>query len=76
MGNEISAKRGKLELLVIGDSGQAKSEVFNRIQKFYRAGIGVSGEASKRTGLVYSLKEYNGSWIVEICLDMIMVCNL
>lgn len=63
--SDLHQDRGKMELLIIGDSGQAKSDVFEKIRKYYRAGMGTSGEASKRTGLVYSLKEHNGSWLVE-----------
>lgn len=57
---EQPVKRGWAECLIIGDSGQAKTTLVERLMGHYRAGELLSGESSKRTGLVYSLQQ-NGS---------------
>lgn len=73
-------KRGWGELLIIGDSGQAKSTLVERIMSHYRAGELHSGESSKRTGLVYSIQQNSKRWFLVwgafplndgglICLD-------
>lgn len=54
-------KRGWGECLIIGDSGQAKTTLVERLMLHYKAGELVSGESSKRTGLVYSLQQLSGS---------------
>lgn len=73
-------KRGWGELLVIGDSGQAKSTLIERLMNHYRMGEMHSGESSRRTGLVYSVQQNNKRWFLVwgafplndgglICLD-------
>jgi len=57
-------KRGWGELLIIGDSGQAKSTLVERLMNHYRLGEMHSGESSKRTGLVYSLQQTNKRWFL------------
>jgi hypothetical protein len=57
-------KRGWAELLIIGDSGQAKSTIVERIMSHYRLGEMHSGESSKRTGLVYSIQQSNKRWFL------------
>lgn len=57
-------KRGWGELLIIGDSGQAKSTLVERIMSHYRAGELHSGESSKRTGLVYSIQQNSKRWFL------------
>lgn len=57
-------KRGWGELLIIGDSGQAKTTIVERIMSHYRAGELHSGESSKRTGLVYSIQQSNKRWFL------------
>lgn len=56
--------RGWGELLVIGDTGQAKTTVVERIMRHYRLGELHSGESSRRTGLVYSLQQTNKRWFL------------
>ena len=57
-------KRGWCECLIIGDSGQAKTTIVERLMEHYQCGELLSGESSRRTGLVYSLQQGNGagSW--------------
>lgn len=54
---ESFIQRGYLELLVIGDSGQAKTETIRKMRAHYELGEIISGETASRTGLVYSIQE-------------------
>lgn len=64
MFQEQQVKRGWAECLIIGDSGQAKTTLVERLMSHYKSGELMSGESSKRTGLVYSLQQTGGkgSW--------------
>ncbi len=57
-------KRGWGELLIIGDSGQAKTTIVERMMHHYRLGELHSGESSRRTGLVYNLQQNNKRWFL------------
>jgi hypothetical protein len=57
-------KKGWAELLIIGDSGQAKSTLVERMMKHYKMGDFYSGESSKRTGLVYSFQQMQKRWFL------------
>ena len=48
--------RGWLDILAIGDSGQAKTLVAERLMKYYHIGTMASGETSSRTGLLYTIQ--------------------
>lgn len=61
---EQYVKRGWGELLIIGDSGQAKTTLVERLMHHYRLGELHSGESSRRTGLVYSLQQTNKRWML------------
>lgn len=61
---EQLVKRGWGELLIIGDSGQAKTTLVERLMNHYRLGELHSGESSKRTGLVYSIQQTNKRWFL------------
>lgn len=61
---EQYVKRGWGELLIIGDSGQAKSTLVERIMHHYGLGEMHSGESSRRTGLVYNLQQNNKRWFL------------
>lgn len=61
---EQYVKRGWGELLIIGDSGQAKTTIVERMMHHYRLGEIHSGESSKRTGLVYSMQQTNKRWFL------------
>lgn len=54
---DVFISRGYLELLVIGDSGQAKTETVKKLRNHYELGEIISGETASRTGLVYSIQE-------------------
>ena len=61
---EQYVKRGWGELLIIGDSGQAKTTIVERMMHHYKLGELHSGESSKRTGLVYSMQQTNKRWFL------------
>lgn len=61
---EQYVKRGWGELLIIGDSGQAKTTIVERLMHHYRLGELHSGEASRRTGLVYNMQQNNKRWFL------------
>jgi hypothetical protein len=48
--------KGWLDVLVIGDSGQAKTLVAERLMGYYKLGTLVGGETSSRTGLLYTIQ--------------------
>lgn len=57
---EQQVRRGWAECLIIGDSGQAKTTLVERLMSHYKSGELLSGESSKRTGLVYSIQQATG----------------
>lgn len=61
---EQYVKRGWGELLIIGDSGQAKTTIVERLMHHYRLGELLSGESSRRTGLVYNMQQNNKRWFL------------
>ena len=61
---EQFVKRGWGELLIIGDSGQAKTTIVERLMNHYKLGELHSGESSRRTGLVYSIQQSNKRWFL------------
>ncbi len=64
MFQEQQVKRGWAECLIIGDSGQAKTTLVERLMSHYKSGELLSGESSKRTGLVYNIQQTGskGNW--------------
>lgn len=61
---EQRVRRGWAECLIIGDSGQAKTTLVERLMQHYKAGELLSGESSRRTGLVYNIQQAGtkGNW--------------
>lgn len=57
-------KRGWLETIFVGDSGQAKSQLVSSIMEFCGLGNLASGEGSSRTGLIYSLQQLGERWFI------------
>jgi len=57
-------KRGWMEIILVGDSGQAKTQLVNNIMEFAGVGNMVSGEGSSRTGLVYRLEQLGERWFI------------
>lgn len=61
---EQVVKRGWGELLIIGDSGQAKTTLVEKMMSHYKLGELHSGESSKRTGLVYNIQQTGKKWFL------------
>lgn len=61
---EQRVRRGWAECLIIGDSGQAKTTLVERLMQHYKCGELLSGESSRRTGLVYNIQQAGskGNW--------------
>lgn len=57
-------KRGWMETIFVGDSGQAKTQLVNNIMEFAGLGNMTSGEGSSRTGLVYRLEQLGERWFI------------
>lgn len=62
---EKFVKKGWAELLVIGDSGQGKSTLIEKLKNHYGLGEMLSGESSRRTGLVYNLQQTGSRWFLQ-----------
>jgi len=57
-------KRGWVETILVGDSGQAKSQLVSNIMEFSGLGSLASGEGASRTGLVYRLDQFGDRWFI------------
>jgi hypothetical protein len=58
-------KRGWMETIFVGDSGQAKTQLVSNIMEFCGLGNMTSGEGSSRTGLVYMLEQIGERWFIK-----------
>jgi len=58
-------RKGWSELLVIGDSGQAKTAAAQKISQHYGFGYRISGEGARRTGLAYTWHQTANRWSVS-----------
>jgi len=58
-------QRGWSDVLIIGDSGQGKSTLSERIMNHYGLGIMVVGDQARRTGLLYTIQQSsNKRWFL------------
>ncbi|MGH9867480.1 MAG: hypothetical protein ACREAA_04855 [Candidatus Polarisedimenticolia bacterium] len=57
-------KRGWLELVEVGDTGQGKTQQVDRIMQASGMGEGVDGVSTTRTGLAYSFQKLNDIWFL------------
>lgn len=57
-------KRGWLETIFVGDSGQAKTQLVANLMEFCGLGNLTSGEGASRTGLVYRLEQLGERWFI------------
>jgi len=56
--------KGFVEGLVIGDTGQAKSEMSKILRQHYRLGDRIQGEQTSNAGLVGGLEKFGDKWVV------------
>jgi hypothetical protein len=57
-------KRGWLEMLEIGDTGQGKTQQFDRVSQTTGMGEGIDGVSTSRTGLAYAYHKLADSWFL------------
>ena len=57
--------KGWLDILVIGDTGQAKTETVKQLMGYYNLGTYAAGETASRTGLLYNVQTVKGedAWV-------------
>lgn len=57
--------RGWLDILILGDTGQGKSDICEKYMRYYDLGVMAAGETSSRTGLLYNIQMIAGeeAWI-------------
>lgn len=57
--------KGWLDILVVGDTGQGKSEVAEMLMSYYGLGTLAAGETTSRTGLLYTIQMVKGeeAWV-------------
>jgi hypothetical protein len=58
-------KKGWSELLILGDPGQGKSTLVEKLMGHFQVGEFINGESSGRTGLVYNLQETQKRWFLS-----------
>ena len=57
-------KRGWVEIAMIGDSGQGKTQLFNRLSDAIDLGEFISGTSASRTGICYACLQMGSSWFL------------
>lgn len=57
--------KGWLELLVVGDSAQGKTEVSKGLSEFYQLGVRVDCKNATVAGLIGGLEQMNGRWFSQ-----------
>lgn len=58
-------KRGWVEILIVGDSGQGKTQMFDRLQQFTGMGEFIGGSSATRTGIAYSFQTIGSTWFLK-----------
>lgn len=61
----IKNVKGWLDILILGDTRQGKSETAEKLMEYYKLGVMAAGETSSRTGLLYAINMISGeeAWI-------------
>lgn len=57
-------QRGWLELLIVGDTGQAKTRMTSRLMNYAGLGDLIGGETASRTGILYTLDQIGDRWFI------------
>ncbi|MEM5830593.1 MAG: hypothetical protein QXO40_00095 [Candidatus Aenigmatarchaeota archaeon] len=65
--------KGWGDCIIIGDTGQGKTQMAERLLKFYNIGAIISGEASTRTGITWTMHQVGKSW--HIVWGMLPKCD-
>jgi len=58
-------KKGWLDILIVGDTRQGKTEIAKKLMDYYQVGTFASGETSSRTGLLYTIQmtKEEANWV-------------
>lgn len=62
--NSAFVRRGWVECMVMGDSGQGKTEMAMEMLRHYRLGKRVQGEQSSTAGMIGGLEKIGDSWML------------
>lgn len=62
---KVLEPRGWLEMTVVGDTGQAKTQLLRNLMDYIGLGNSVSAEALKRTGFTYSMPKVGDKHILQ-----------
>jgi hypothetical protein len=63
--NGAFVRRGWVEVMVMGDSGQGKTEMAMNLLTHYRLGTRVQGEQTSSAGLIGGLEKMGDSWMLS-----------
>jgi len=57
--------KGWLDILILGDTRQGKTEVVKKLMQYYKLGTMAAGETCSRTGLIYTIQSIKGeeAWV-------------
>jgi hypothetical protein len=58
-------KRGWLEMVITGDTGQGKTQMFERMRRHIRLGQFITGTAAYRTGIAYAFQQMGKTWFLK-----------
>lgn len=58
-------KRGWVEITIVGDTGQGKTQTFERLQKYIELGAFISGTSARRTGVAYAWLQFGNTWYLK-----------
>lgn len=58
-------RRGWVEVLLLGDTGQGKTDMVRSVMEYIGLGMLASGETARRTGLCYSVQQVAERWFVK-----------
>ncbi len=62
---KVTGLKGWLDILILGDTRQGKSETAEKIMEYYQLGVMAAGETTSRTGLLYTIHMVAGeeAWV-------------
>lgn len=58
-------KRGWIEVTIVGDTGQGKTQTYERYQKYVGLGAFISGTSARRTGVAYAWLQFGSTWYLK-----------
>lgn len=58
-------KKGWVEVVIVGDSGQGKTQLYDNLSKAIGLGEFISGTSATRTGISYSYQQTSDTWFLK-----------